>query len=181
MTRILVLLTALFASGNAFADRWIPYTDGRVGGCFLNDAGVLYGCTPQPSQAQPAQGSTDSSGEYLERRRSSDRELQLETENAQLRAQQDAISRQVRARQARQEAEARAISDYYEEQNRQQFVQESKARESQWHEERRCDAEEYDRFLEEQSLKRHPSVRGICVRPGWKGSADIQEACPPCK
>lgn len=48
----------------AYADQWIPYTDGRAGGCFLNNVGHLYGCTPQPQQPQQNIGTRDS-GEYL--------------------------------------------------------------------------------------------------------------------
>jgi hypothetical protein len=51
MRRITLLLILAAASTPAFADRWIPYTDGRAGGCWLNNAGHMYGCTPQPQQA----------------------------------------------------------------------------------------------------------------------------------
>jgi hypothetical protein len=37
----------------ALAASWIPYTDGRMGGCFLSDQGVMFGCTPQPPTAAP--------------------------------------------------------------------------------------------------------------------------------
>lgn len=43
-------LVMLFTSLSASADTWIPYTDGRAGGCWLNNANVLYGCTPQTAQ-----------------------------------------------------------------------------------------------------------------------------------
>lgn len=40
----------------ALADQWLPYTDGRMGGCWLNNAGQMYGCTPQPEPAiEPSQ------------------------------------------------------------------------------------------------------------------------------
>lgn len=41
----------LIAAMHAKADTWIPYTDGRIGGCWLNSANVLYGCTSQPAQS----------------------------------------------------------------------------------------------------------------------------------
>lgn len=44
---VLGLATVLISS-RAMADQWIPYTDGRVGGCFLNNSGFMFGCTPQP-------------------------------------------------------------------------------------------------------------------------------------
>jgi len=40
-------------SGLAIADRWVPYTDGRVGGCFINNNGYMFGCTPQPPPPTP--------------------------------------------------------------------------------------------------------------------------------
>lgn len=52
MKKIVLISVLLFASSNAMADQWIAYTDGRVGGCWLNSANQLYGCTPQPQQQQ---------------------------------------------------------------------------------------------------------------------------------
>ncbi len=58
--RVLAVFLALLLSLDARADKWLPYTDGRVGGCWLNVAGVLYGCTPQPPvNIQPAPESHD--------------------------------------------------------------------------------------------------------------------------
>lgn len=45
---LLLILSLVGIPSVALADQWIPYTDGRAGGCFLNGAGVLYGCTPSP-------------------------------------------------------------------------------------------------------------------------------------
>ncbi len=40
--------------GGAFAatptDDWVPYTDGRFGGCYRTEAGKLYNCTRKPRQ-----------------------------------------------------------------------------------------------------------------------------------
>ena len=49
----------------AKADTWVPYTDGRAGGCMLNSANVLYGCTPQPAQQS---GNRNSAGYQLQSR-----------------------------------------------------------------------------------------------------------------
>lgn len=54
MRRIALFVILTVASSSAFADRWIPYTDGRAGGCWQNNVGNLYGCTPQQQQ-QPQQ------------------------------------------------------------------------------------------------------------------------------
>ena len=37
----------------AWADTFLPYTDGRAGGCFVSRTGFMYGCTPQPPAALP--------------------------------------------------------------------------------------------------------------------------------
>ncbi len=57
----LVGFALLIAPLLAKADTWIPYTDGRAGGCWLNRVNVLYGCTPQPVQHS---NSSDSSEGY---------------------------------------------------------------------------------------------------------------------
>jgi hypothetical protein len=52
---VLAIASAM-APGLAHADRWVAYTDGRAGGCFVNANGGLYGCTPQaePIPSNPA-------------------------------------------------------------------------------------------------------------------------------
>jgi len=37
----------------AKADEWIPYTDGRAGGCWINATGWLWGCTIPPPPPPP--------------------------------------------------------------------------------------------------------------------------------
>lgn len=49
--RILTVLFLLGYSSWALADQWVPYTDGRAGGCFINNTGFMFGCTMQPPQA----------------------------------------------------------------------------------------------------------------------------------
>lgn len=51
---LLVSVLLLAAAGAARADTWVPYTDGRVGGCWINNVGFMYGCTPQPAKPAPA-------------------------------------------------------------------------------------------------------------------------------
>lgn len=46
-------IASSMAPGLAHADRWVAYTDGRAGGCFVNANGWLYGCT---LQAEPIPG-----------------------------------------------------------------------------------------------------------------------------
>lgn len=58
--RLLGVVLLLVAS-SAGADRFVPYTDGRAGGCMLNRANVLYGCTPQPTSGGSGSSSNDRS------------------------------------------------------------------------------------------------------------------------
>ena len=46
--RIKTAVFSLLISSSAYADGFVSYTDGRVGGCFVNN-GFVYGCTPQPA------------------------------------------------------------------------------------------------------------------------------------
>ena len=57
---LLVLVMLIGFCGVAHADQWIPYTDGRAGGCWLNNNYQLYGCTPQPVQPQAGTGGQNS-------------------------------------------------------------------------------------------------------------------------
>ena len=65
-TRILVLAIALPCSAPALADTWVAYTDGRTGGCWVNQNGYMHGCTPQPTTAQPGQQSAKSDRSHEE-------------------------------------------------------------------------------------------------------------------
>lgn len=48
--RTVLLTLMLLMSCPAWADEFVPYTDGRAGGCFINRTGFMHGCTPQPAQ-----------------------------------------------------------------------------------------------------------------------------------
>src|SRR5690242_1473883 len=45
--RALLLTLLTIWTIDAFADTWLPYTDGRSGGCWLGSTGRLSGCTDQ--------------------------------------------------------------------------------------------------------------------------------------
>jgi hypothetical protein len=47
--RAVILLLLLMPAVVFAGDRWVPYTDGRAGGCAVSNNGSLYGCTPQPA------------------------------------------------------------------------------------------------------------------------------------
>jgi len=42
-----LLLPLLCVSSLALSDEWVPYTDGRMGGCMVGEGG-MYACTMQP-------------------------------------------------------------------------------------------------------------------------------------
>lgn len=71
----ILLVASLYAS----ADTFVPYTDGRVGGCMLNSANVLYGCTPQPPQNS---NNRSSSGYQAQNREDFCRQEQQKLKNA---------------------------------------------------------------------------------------------------
>jgi len=48
-TYLLFVLFLIPAFAAADGNGWVPYTDGRVGGCAVSNNGALYGCTPQPT------------------------------------------------------------------------------------------------------------------------------------
>jgi hypothetical protein len=52
------LLLTLLAIGtiNAVADTWLPYPDGRIGGCWAGSAGRVWGCTAQTQSPHPLLG-----------------------------------------------------------------------------------------------------------------------------
>jgi hypothetical protein len=87
-------LVLLFAPAVA-VDEWVPYTDGRPGGCYRSASGLIYGCTPPPRTAsEPDVTPVDTAAEL--------REVRRELEALKLRqAAED-------ARRAREEAERRA-------------------------------------------------------------------------
>lgn len=182
--RIALLFVAMLAPTVAYADRWIPYTDGRVGGCFQSDTGRLYGCTPQPNKSSRSgddfyfQRPNDSHVKELEQRT---RELEEQNRAFQMeRNRQNAIDRE------KAEAKQRRIKelDYiYTMQRLRDQANQSRERQSQRETAiSRCVGPAYSDKLKKLGLKQHPSVRGVCVPIGWKpgtGSISARE-CPPC-
>lgn len=45
---MLALLLALAVPAESALDEFVPYTDGRLGGCYKSPAGKLYNCTREP-------------------------------------------------------------------------------------------------------------------------------------
>lgn len=50
---LLLLLLSSPLSARERVDDWVPYNDGRLGGCYRTVGGRLYGCTPQRRPAAP--------------------------------------------------------------------------------------------------------------------------------
>lgn len=173
------LLILLVASSVARADRWIPYTDGRVGGCFQTDSGRLFGCTPQPSQRRQ---DPDDDAIFRERKvppsAEDARARGLERENRSLRAELE----RSRAMQRSQAAQAYAAAYARKRQREQEFMRAQQERDRQWRKERDCRGAYYEDLLRKQGLKRHPTAHGVCMPVGAKqggGNITIQ-GCPPC-
>jgi hypothetical protein len=51
IVRPIITIALLSIAASAAADEWLPYTDGRVGGCYEDARGELHSCTPQPEAA----------------------------------------------------------------------------------------------------------------------------------
>jgi uncharacterized protein YceH (UPF0502 family) len=51
MRHPLVLLLLLLAPPAMAIDEFVPFTDGRLGGCYRTDGGELYNCTRNPGRA----------------------------------------------------------------------------------------------------------------------------------
>jgi hypothetical protein len=126
----LLIGVCLFSPVAALADDWIPYTDGRVGGCFSGHE-TLYGCTPQPN---PISGQI--TGDTLERRENRElseqnKKLQQDRDNQAEQARQqeqraDAAEselQQSRVQKSQDEIAARAAADRQDEENRQAWLQ----------------------------------------------------------
>jgi hypothetical protein len=47
-------------------DEWVPYPDGRPGGCYRTERGQLYSCTPPPQQEAPPVAATPSEAQQQE-------------------------------------------------------------------------------------------------------------------
>lgn len=179
-----LLVLALMTSFSAHAGRWIPYTDGRAGGCFQNDNGHLYGCTPQANR------STRSSEDDLFGRQDDSRvrDLEkrtrdLESQNRALQANRDRQNAIDQAQSAQEQRRVKALNDSYTSRLLREQAEEGRRRERQWLDARtKCSGQEYADQLKKLGLKRHPSLQGICVPISHKpGSSTISaESCPAC-
>ena len=165
--------------GAAKADSWVTYTDGRTGGCWMNNAGVLYGCTPQPraSKFDDDMPAPRSRAEPL----ISKDAAELES----LRRQNNAYQRQLSEQQAadrEQQAQDRAANAYYEARSRTN-AQARGARQMAEYQSKYADCRgpQYDAMLTQRGWKRHPTVAGMCVPASSKsGSNSVFVQCPPC-
>lgn len=177
-SRIAVVTIALFLPVVSRADQWVSYTDGRVGGCWINRSGMIYGCTPQPP---PPWHPTERSADDAQIHRLEQQNQQM---RSQLQAQQDAraaaLEQEKRLRQAvelqqRQAAEARqdAIqaqrNQYIQEDSRQNYQSYIKSMEG-------CPAF-YAELARTQHIKR---LGDVCVRTDKHGKIGTAENCPPC-
>ena len=60
MPRWSVLFVALLISAPAAAvDDWVPYDDGRIGGCYRTASGVLYSCSRAPRTVDETPATTE--------------------------------------------------------------------------------------------------------------------------
>lgn len=181
--RTCLLIFLLAVPSAALADTWIPYTDGRVGGCFQNRVGHLYGCTPQPQHRSTRNDGLDLPRDDGRLRRAEQENALLREQNRQLEAER--VSRdadEARERERRQRS-VQAISDDYAARQARARAAEARRREQAWSRARTgCDSPAYSRELESMGLQRHPSYPAICVPKGFKsGSNQISaQACPPC-
>lgn len=163
--------------------RWIPYTDGRVGGCWLNSNGYLFGCTPQPPAApSPVAPRRDPNIITLP---SDNRAPQLQRENDALRAARARDQAELRDLKAQREREDRAAAVLREQQRalqQRQFLKDQAARDKKWVSERtQCGSQQYEAYLKSQRLTRHATLAGICVAIDHKpGDGKFPQACPPC-
>jgi hypothetical protein len=176
--RFALLLVSLLIPSIAHAGRWIPYTDGRVGGCFQNENGNLYGCTPQPTNSNRSreydseQLRDDSRVEALEFRTHN-----LESQNRALRAYRDRQRALDNAEALEMQKRARTQNDYFSALE----VEASKRRYRQWLDARSgCSTREYEDQLEKLGLKRHPSLEGLCVPIRSVPGVISLQGCPPC-
>lgn len=177
--RFVCVILLSVVSFPALADRWIPYTDGRVGGCFQNRVGNLYGCTPQPSKQVEAR-----EPQVIYRDRADPRVDQLQSENRALRQEltrQQEIEREEAAAQARQ---AQALAEHRRQAARREQAVRNARIEQEWRQSRTdCNTQEYLQGLERRGLQPHPAVHGICVPIGYKRGSGVISAteCPPCR
>ena len=169
----LVLFVVVWPT-SALADQWIPYTDGRAGGCFQNSNGNLYGCTPQPSTVTAPQARAGRRFEYTP-----DPRLQ------QLQRANQALLRERFLRQTQESADKRALAREQNQRNAEVNAYLSAASEARGREEyrnwtnsrRNCDSSDYLAKLKSMGMKPHPSMQGICIRTPGKEMTQ----CPPCR
>jgi hypothetical protein len=183
---ISIIALCLLGAAQARADRGVPYTDGRIGGCFINDSGFMHGCTPQPPKPSYERKDDGLSSAEVE---SGSRIKSLESRTRYLEDQNLALRREARmaddAARAKREEERRheeVLDAYYSSQMQKEASERSAARYRKWNREHTgCDSVEYEAMLKSRGLMRHPSVQGICVSTPSKGGASTYaQECPPC-
>jgi len=190
-TRAFVLGVLLLIPSLALAAKWVPYTDGRVGGCFLSENGQLFGCTPQPQAHQPAYDSHSNSNSDDLASRAHTR--QLEQENVQLKQEQEnralemqeyenrSLEAQSRQRQSKSARDAIAEEKaYYDSQQGDKQRSIDVQRQTAWESGRSCSGAAYDAALKKMGLKRVPNVAGMCKSIYGSGGSTYTE-CPPCR
>lgn len=173
----IILLSTI--SAPALAARWIPYTDGRVGGCFQNAQDNLFGCTPQPSTRSQRE-----EPQVIYRDRTDPRVDQLESENRALRYERDRQESIKREADAEQNRQAREILDYQQNVRQREQVARSAHQEQEWLKNRTgCNSPENIQKLKKINLQPHPTVKGICVPLDYKPGSGSMAAvsCPPCQ
>lgn len=185
MRSALIIFMLFWVAAPASADRLVNQPGG--GTCWMNErSGQLWGCTPRPST--PSRPSDDEAeGSQRSLRDAQSRTRKLEAENRALRAEQE---RQRYTSEQAQRKERERIAEenrpYLEAMRREQsrrehaYVEQKKREERDWNNswtEEGCNSPEYAGLLKSQGLKKHQSVKGICVPTSRDG---VAVSCPPC-
>lgn len=182
--RTYLLVILLLIPSVAMADRWIPYTDGRVGGCFQNDVtGHLYGCTPQPQRTSKRSEELDLARDDERLRRVEQENIRLREQNFQLEAERANRNAAEQAQRARQQRNAQAIRNIYLAEQARVHAEEDRKREQDWVQSRTgCNSAAYQQKLERMGLQRHPRHPEICVPDSFEAGTGVISAqgCPPC-
>lgn len=198
-----VSLICLLWAGQVKADQWLPYTDGRAGGCFVNQSGVLYGCTPQVnSGAGRSTGAMncDTARRILENARNDFNRTVTSVRRAEAAyarsgcadasAQRQPLNQQAQPHSYVDQA-AIAASKRQEEAARRELEESRKAlaRQIQMEQDARtaernrngphCDSAEYQESLRKLNLKRLPNEL-FCLDRDETGVGPTYMNCPPC-
>jgi hypothetical protein len=106
------LILLAFATAAAAVDEFVPYNDGRLGGCYKTEGGQLYNCTRDAAPAR--RGETTADADEAQHTREELQALRAELEQLK-RKQAEAEARRALARQRREqtllEAEAAERAD----------------------------------------------------------------------